>query len=338
VNTNMSLPDAAHLRETTAPYLNGLVHVTPITSREGQVLGNNGDTLMHSVFLSLLESWGVKLTSDPTRADAIVVPPNGALLEKYSYPGILAERLLGHENLPVVIFPSSALFTSQDPSFMFAGRSAPSVWILREQHSLDALVRDWGEQLRSAGVVLVSDHDVVASGHEHVPGILGSPVDERHVLIAARVDAEAPGAGGARRDQAPSLVRRAFHALPYGRLSTAAARRARAAKLRAAADRLVARLPDELRLEVGNASARRFVRVDASANQFCTFEEYASLIRGAEVVVTDRLHVGLPAAVLGKRVIIVEAGYHKLGGVYRRSLAHLPNVSFVPGPSEEGRG
>jgi exopolysaccharide biosynthesis predicted pyruvyltransferase EpsI len=60
-----------------------------------------------------------------------------------------------------------------------------------------------------------------------------------------------------------------------------------------------------------------------------SFDEYCALVRGASVVVTDRLHVAIPAALLGTPVELMDSGYHKLRGVYERSLADLPHVHLV---------
>ena len=74
--------------------------------------------------------------------------------------------------------------------------------------------------------------------------------------------------------------------------------------------------------------------VDLSSQIFVTFEQYAKTIREASIVVTDRLHVALPAAIIGKQVYLVEAGYHKLTGVYQQSLKSMPNVRLVDAYSE----
>ncbi|WP_344676572.1 hypothetical protein [Tessaracoccus defluvii] len=69
---------------------------------------------------------------------------------------------------------------------------------------------------------------------------------------------------------------------------------------------------------------------DISDPRIASFEDYACAIAGAANVVTNRLHVALPAAALGKQVYLVESGYHKLSGVYQRSLLLVPNIRLVP--------
>lgn len=292
----------------------------------GRALGNNGDDLMHAVFYRILEQLGIEVvTADP---DVVIVPPSGALLEVYAFPKYLAERLRGYENVPLVIFPSSAFFPDRDPSFMFVGRHAPTLLFLREDASRAHLEEQWGTSLRDAGVEVILDHDVVASGHAFVPAILGSTTGRPlNRLVAARIDREASSmrasASRAPAASASSTLHAVAARIPYGRVYTAASRLARRSRNRAAAERLAAR---------AGSTIDDAVCIDISARQFATFEEYRTTILRTESVVTDRLHVALPAAIMGADVTMVEAGYFKLGGVYRRSLAGVPNVRLVSAP------
>jgi len=53
------------------------------------------------------------------------------------------------------------------------------------------------------------------------------------------------------------------------------------------------------------------------------------VLAGFDHVVTDRLHTAVGAALLGKRVTMVEGSYYKLGGVYEQSLSDNPNVTYT---------
>ena len=55
---------------------------------------------------------------------------------------------------------------------------------------------------------------------------------------------------------------------------------------------------------------------------------FYDIIRQAKEVHTDRLHVMLMAAMLGKRVIAYATSYGKLESVYERSLAGWADVTF----------
>jgi hypothetical protein len=333
--TTQALPGLDGLAQLIDDHRGGRAWLVPMTASDGRtMLGNNGDRIMHEVFHRILARLEITTVPDVAAADVVIVPPNGALLEVYQFPELLAERLRGAEATPLVLFPSSTLFPTRDPAFMFRGRTAPTTWITRERYSFDHLSEQWATSLTDAGVRLALDHDVVASGHEFVPGLLGGNGGGRGLLVAGRLDKEATDLLGARAPAAAPSARASARRLkslkklvPYGPWYTAAARRARAPQLTAAADRLLGRLPAEARGELAALPRRR--DVDLSAVQYATFDEYRAALRNADAVVTDRLHVGLPAAILGKRVVLVEAGYHKLQGVYEHSLAELPNVELV---------
>jgi len=335
MNHVSELPGLEDLEEMLAAHRGTRAFVVPMTGPRGGLLGNNGDQIMHRVFQRILERLEITPVAAGESADVVIVPPNGALLEIYQFPELLKQRIEGYRDVPLVLFPSSAFFPTRNPAFMFEGRSAPTTWILREQNSLTHLESVWGEELAAAGVTLRLDHDVVASGHGFVDDILPKNAGAPIALVAARVDVEgkAVGARAATTTAAPSrpgFLKRLRRAVPYSRLTTLGARLARRSKQRAAGERIVASLPSELRAELAAVGART-VYSDVSAVQYATFAEYARLIRSAEIVVTNRLHVALPATVLGKRVILVDAGYHKLSGVYHRSLAGAPNVTLVQG-------
>jgi exopolysaccharide biosynthesis predicted pyruvyltransferase EpsI len=59
------------------------------------------------------------------------------------------------------------------------------------------------------------------------------------------------------------------------------------------------------------------------------FEVFAETIRAARVVHTDRLHILLLAAMLGKKVFAYTTSHAKLEGVYRHSLAAWADVTIV---------
>lgn len=327
----LSLPCSSTLLKMLIQFRGRQAFIIPMTDRQGSPLGNNGDRLMLMIFRQVLKQLDVQVVMRPEIAEAIFVPPNGALLETYSFPEILAERLSGLESKPVVIFPSSAYFPNKDPSFIFRGRTADTLWILREKYSYDHLNQRWCSQLAERSVSLVIDHDIVASGSEFVSGIIGGPLKEEHVLIAARGDKEATSLanqiGVAKRSgRLFSLGRSVYESIPDARLRSLIGRALRAKKLRMSGERLLSRIGGEFAPDLHR---KKIIWSDISAPQFATFDEYRGGIRNASLVITDRLHVGLPSAILGKYVILVEAGYHKIGGVYFQSLKNCHNVTFI---------
>lgn len=316
------LPSTAGLGHLVNRWQGAAGYVLPMHDERGIELGNNGDRLMLAVFRRVLGDLGIRLVGCPGDADVLVVPPNGALLEKYSFPWILERRLRDLPDRPTVIFPSSAYFPERDPSRIFGTRQTETLWILREGISFKHLKDQWGSRLSERGVHLALDHDIVVSGSRYVPEVLGGQASGSQVLVAPRSDAE-----GSR-----AMIVQPHRRLPFARqIATRApnliklplARFVRRSRTRTAAAALLAAAG----VEVGRGLKR--IDLDISATQFATFEDYSIAIRRSSFVVSDRLHVGLPAAVLGQRVILVETGYHKLRGVYEQSLSSLENVTFI---------
>lgn len=54
-----------------------------------------------------------------------------------------------------------------------------------------------------------------------------------------------------------------------------------------------------------------------------------SFVDNFSEVITDRLHVGIAAAKMGKKVYLLDNNYGKLSGVYRHSLKSLKNVQLI---------
>ncbi len=61
---------------------------------------------------------------------------------------------------------------------------------------------------------------------------------------------------------------------------------------------------------------------------------YLETIDQADTIITDRLHISIAAAMLGKQVIMLDNSYGKLSGVYNQSMANLPNISFCRNPED----
>ena len=60
-----------------------------------------------------------------------------------------------------------------------------------------------------------------------------------------------------------------------------------------------------------------------------TSELFLSAIDCADVIVTDRLHVGIAATLLNKEVFLFDNSYNKVSGVYEQSMKGLKNVHLL---------
>ena len=57
---------------------------------------------------------------------------------------------------------------------------------------------------------------------------------------------------------------------------------------------------------------------------------FAAALRPCDVVVTDRLHVGILSCLLGKEVYLLDNDYGKLSNVWRQSLRDNPGIHLLP--------
>lgn len=315
--------------------------ILPLSDERGRTFANNGDLLMHRVWDDLCRDLDITLTDDPDGVDFIAVPPNGALLDRFRAPEIVRSRLRPHRDRPLVIFPSSAQFLQEDPSAMFEHRSAPTLWILREPYSYAHLEQSWGRQLAAAGVVLALDHDVVISGSRHVPKYFtptnaGPRRDHPSALLVSRLGVEArdirndTGPLNNHEQRAGSAIKRAAVEIARA-LPPAALRPARRMSTR----RRIQNANRDLLLAVPRETQERFddgayqAATDISDTSLVSFEEYCARIAAADLVLTNRLHVAIPAALMGTETILVDSGYHKLRGIYEHSLEDLESITLV---------
>lgn len=68
--------------------------------------------------------------------------------------------------------------------------------------------------------------------------------------------------------------------------------------------------------------------MDVSHGNALEGEKLLSIITQYRKVITDRAHVAIAAAYLGKETRIFPGSYHKVKGIYEFSLAHLSNVAW----------
>lgn len=331
-----SLPDLTGLRSLLADWRGRTGYLVEFVGRWAVPLGNNGDELLGRVFFRVLRELGITLVRRPSEADVLLVRPGGALLDRYLAPTMLARRLAQLPDRPLIIFPHSSWFEREDPATMFAGRRSPTLWISREQRSYDHLRTAWGESLARANVTLALEHDVAVSGHAYVPEILRSAAGRsggghHGLLLVARMGVEA-----GRMDQERSINRgtwlrrlaaNGLRRLPHPALAFIRQRTTRQRQL-AANERMLTAATTRLGADTLPTIMSPWC-FDISDPTLASFARYARAIIGATAVVTDRLHVAVPAAILGKPTFFVEAGYHKASGVYEYSLRDCAAVTFL---------
>lgn len=331
--TSPCVPSMEGFLELMNPYVGMTAHIAEFAGPRQPSVGNNGDLLLDKVMHLMLRSLRITLAADPSKADLLLVRPGGSLLDRYRVPAVLASKFSKLPDLPLVILPHSSWFENWDPASMFAGRTAPTLWISRDRRSYDHLRDDWGSGLARAGVELALDHDMVVTGRDYLYQALtvgesyGDPAEN---LLVARMGMEAQSLGSVDfRPATAHPIHRArrfvLRSLPT-RIQHPVRRRTTATRQRDANEDALRQLGPGLSAYFKADPGHSF---DISDVSLCTYTRYAHAILTADRVVTNRLHVGIPAALLGKRTWLLDSGYHKLRGVYEHSLAGVESLTFV---------
>ena len=287
--------------------------------------GNNGDELIILGAEAVFQRTGALLTADPAAADIIVINGGGMFVDGFQQ-GFDKVRLYSeaYPLIPICIGPQSFHLKSNTFGELMARRTAQTIICLREQPSEENLL-PWISGMDQ--LVLLRDHDLAFQiGKDHE--IFRRPRSDKHILIVERRDTEhytktIPVAGE------PVSIRDKIRGL----FPEAIQRRVRFVKAI-----LFARKMTPFRQWTENTIVRdhpaliglpRYVR-DLSSREVATFDEFVQTIVDAALVFTDRLHVGILAALLGKKTYLFEGNYHKCTGIYERSMGDCRNAILVP--------
>lgn len=333
--SEQQLPSDSSLLNLLSDYRGRRAYIVPMENARRRPLGNNGDKLMSRVFQRRIRQLDLK-PAPLSEAEVVIVPPNGALLDTYRFPSLLTATIKNATGIPLVIFPSSAYFRTKSPAKMFEGRSADVLWVLREPRSFLHLRSTWGQSLADLGVRLALDHDVVAAEGGRIRQHFPSCLKADYVLVAARLDSESRFYRPSITQASPTLglkllAKRAWHAAPHLGIKTKINRNIARAALKKSGFALEERARQNAAGVFGSDLWERpFIYLDVSSPKFCSFFEYGELIANSSAVISDRLHVAMPAGLLGKPTIMMEGGYHKLKGVYEHSLQKVASIRFVP--------
>lgn len=311
----------ARTAEVLAPYQNRPVYLH-------EVSGNNGDELILVGSRFQLETAGCRTVESPEQAELLVI--NGGFKSDF-WPfanETIRDFSQRFPDKPLVIMPSSFLFTETDFPALFAGRTAPVTIIARERPSLNLLK----EMEFPCEVRFGLDHDsafALIDDPQFAP-LRDKPI-HRDLLIVERGDAE-----------------RVSEMSEEGLLNSTTLRSIVAAALPRPALMMAARLVGQVRrlgkdhTQTGFAQdalnlaegvlgypPRTVLAADISRRSECTFDEFCSEIAHSAIIVSTRLHVAILGAILGRRTYIVAGRYHKIPGIYEFSMADLDHVSMV---------
>ncbi|HEX6998144.1 MAG TPA: polysaccharide pyruvyl transferase family protein [Gammaproteobacteria bacterium] len=292
------------------PYLRFLLEHRDRTFYLKAYPGNSGDQLIMLGTEVLLERLGVRSTVNPAEADVILIPGGNP----GHWPDCGAElwRQVWRRYPDKRFAVGPAGFAGGDEwreAIRREGRRRVLALFARDAASFAALQS--AELPADVTIGLAHDPALQLRSSAWLEGHRRAAARE-HVLLSFRDDRETDAAGS----RMPARLPRRWRAW----LERLHGRRSKSRKVAAARRLAAAGLP--------------LVIADASKQNFHLFVES---VRDAAEVHTDRLHVMLLAAMLGKPVFAYPTAYGKLEAVYRHSLAGWAHVVFPAGGGEEGR-
>jgi exopolysaccharide biosynthesis predicted pyruvyltransferase EpsI len=294
------------VRDADSPYLNCLRARIDKLFYRMPYPGNAGDSLIQFATDTLLKDLGIRTTVDPRAAEVILVPGGN--------PSMWHDIGAGHWQGVWAKFPQAEFMVG--PAGFRRGYSdwariinehgvRVSGLFARDPDSFDTLRNS---ALRSEITIGLADDPALYLRESEWLQAHRSAATEEYVLAAFRDDHET--------DASCKTPFGIAHGMVPGRIHHMLARRqaanVRTRKLAHAARSFRHSLP--------------LVCLDVSKQRF---EVFVETIRAARDVHTDRLHVMLLAAMLGKKVYAYPTSHSKLEGVYHHSLAGWADVSLV---------
>lgn len=267
--------------------------------------GNCGDTLIWLGTEQLLADLGMRTTLDPARADVILIPGGNQTMYQENidvWKSVWAKW--PHKDFSVGPMTVQLGSTDWVEAIRQAGARVVGLFARDPASYANLCECDFGSDL-----VLGLSHDpaLFLRDSEMIHQQKEAARDE-HVLAAFRADSEGYGVGNKR-------LRWLVHSAPQAisrRVDSRLKARSQAHKIAKAA---------------GLSAANGDMKVSDISRQTLPF--FFEMLRSAKAVHTDRLHVMLAAAMLGKRTFAYSTTYGKLEAVYEHSVKDWATVEFV---------
>ena len=298
-------------------WIHHLRDIGPVPTFFEPLEGNNGDRLIQMGARHAFHEAAVPLVDCPEDAEHIVLNGGGAMNDIWQGGfDVLRRYAERFPHKPMTVGPSSYLFHETHLIDVLADREATITMFARDRFSFEALqTQITADHLED--IVLAKLADDLAfqlRGSTFVTGLQQQSAAEQ-VLICLRKDREGSASQLVQSVSGRSLpgwIRR-----PLSRLRDRLA-------ARDACGPIDALIPHDFR------GLPRYVR-DVSVS--VSFEEFSHAISKSALVVTDRLHVAILAAMLGKSILLRPGLYHKIRGVVELSLSEYNAINWMEAKS-----
>jgi exopolysaccharide biosynthesis predicted pyruvyltransferase EpsI len=281
--------------------------------------GNHGDTLIELGSRYFLSQYRLDFVDQPELADLIIVNGSGSFAVELWNPGLpgLKKLAANFPALPMIVLPSSFQFFQSDFASCFCERTAPAYLFARDAASYERIA-----SLKYPSEVIPSlqcDMTFELAGSPFLETLKKS-VLSKHILVIERFDREATTHSSYGIHVSDSLKKVTPAALTrFVKKGLHLLRRRKSGFTSSALARLLAEFPEYTGLPV--------IAEDVSSNVGFTFDQFIQLISQAAVVISNRLHAAILAAMLNKTTIVLSGHpYGKLEACYDYSLRQYPKV------------
>lgn len=293
------------LETTISPFANFLSGYTGSTVYLELMRGNNGDKLIHEGIKLILSSSGCCEVSHPEKADLILINGSGAMHDLAAMGlDYLIKYRQSYPLHPLAVAPSTFRFRGIQAEKYFSPKETPLYLFARTQKDLQYI----SDAKPSPNVFSAISKDLALEleGSEFLSKLL-TGVRPRWNLIALRKD-NLGAAGGflsqAKGSRLPRAIRR-----PLSR----------------ARDWLVASrsrsIVEEILRKEKQGRHRAGTTYTRDISVSVSFDEFLEAIAGAQLIITDRIHVAILGNLLDKRVYLLSDLYHKNASIYEANLS-----------------
>ncbi len=267
--------------------------------------GSNGDTLIKFATSMLLEALGLEVVPAPRQADVILWPGGNISMWRANIKD-LKTLIKASPDKQLVIGPAGfqpSVFTSQ--ALIRDISKVCTAIFSREPDSYSYMQKCFSPY----GVRVELSHDPSlclrkSTWLQEQKRLSG----EQYILACFRDDFESASFGN-------HIIRYMIQYLPFlpSLLLT----------------KIISKITKERRLRKISSDCRSPAQVKKYNAAASDFDTYLSTIRNAKAVHTDRLHVMLLSAMLGKKTFAYRTAYNKLESVYSHSVSEFAEVELV---------